>query len=127
MAPVVSPVAERLNQILVNSPDIVVLILVVLVFVLVIQVLAWIRRMVLWVTGLVIRLMFWAAVVAGVAWVYQRGPEATVRDGVVLVSKIAGYGASLRDVWLQEYQRYDHPGTGGDPAERYGFSAGRGR
>ncbi|KAF3769232.1 hypothetical protein M406DRAFT_19814, partial [Cryphonectria parasitica EP155] len=107
MAPIAEPLVARLNEILVNSPDIVILLLVVLVFVLAVQVLAWIRRMLVWLTGLLFRLMFWAAVAAAIAFVYQRGPEETVRDLVVVVSKIAGYGASLRDVWVAEYQRYD--------------------
>ncbi|PSR79428.1 hypothetical protein BD289DRAFT_455828 [Coniella lustricola] len=134
MAPLLAPLAARLHQLFLNSPDIVLLFLVVLLFVLAVQVLAWIRRMLLWITGLIFKLALWAAVAAGVAFMWQRGPEQTVRDFAVLVSKIAGYGASLKDVWLAEYQRYDGQqnivggaGGGGAAANNYGYYGGRGR
>lgn len=113
MAPILDPLLARLDAILTNSPDIVVLFVLVLVLVLVVQVLAWVRRVMLWITGLVFRALFWAAVVAGLAFVWQRGPEQTVRDVVVVVSKVAGYGAALRDVWLSEYRRYEAQETQG--------------
>lgn len=131
MAPVLAPLTARLHQIFVNSPDIVVLVVVVLLFVLAVQVLAWIRRMLLWITGLIFKLALWAAVFAGVAFMWQRGPEQTVRDFALVVGKIAGYGASLKDVWLAEYERYEgqqNIGGAGGAATSYGhYGGGRGR
>lgn len=131
MTPVLAPLAARLHQIFVNSPDIVVLLLVVLLFVLAVQILAWIRRMLLWITGLIFKLALWAAIIAGVAFMWQRGPEQTVRDFALVVGKIAGYGASLKDVWLAEYERYEgqqNIGGAGGAANSYGYyGGGRGR
>ncbi|KAJ4403210.1 hypothetical protein N0V82_010686, partial [Gnomoniopsis sp. IMI 355080] len=50
LAPIMNPLLMRLNAALTNSPDIVILFLIVLVFLVAIQVLAWIRRMMLWIT-----------------------------------------------------------------------------
>lgn len=107
MAPIIDPLLMRLNSLLTNSPDIVLLVLLVVVVVLVLQMLAWMHRMVVWITGLVFRVLFWSAVVAGAAFVWQRGPEQTLKDGVVLVSKITGYGAALADVWMGAYREYE--------------------
>lgn len=97
----------RLNALLTNSPDIVILFLLVLVFLVAIQVLAWIRRMMLWITGLLFRLMFWAAVIAGVAFAVQRGPEQTMRDLAWMGGAVAGFVAWVREYWQSEYKRYD--------------------
>lgn len=107
MTPVLQPLLDRLNTALTNSPDVVVLVFVAVLLLVALQILAWMRRMVAWVTGLMFRLVFWACVVAMAAVVVQRGPEQTVRDAVVVVSKVAGYGAALRDVWVSEYRRYE--------------------
>lgn len=61
----------------------------------------------LWVTALLMRVVFWTCVVSAVAFVYQRGMEQTARDAVVVGAKIAGYGAAVRDVWWREYRRYE--------------------
>lgn len=61
----------------------------------------------LWFTALLMRIVFWSCVVAGLAVVYQRGMEQTARDVVVIGAKIAGYGAAIRDVWWKEYRRYE--------------------
>lgn len=85
--------------------------------------------MVAWVTGLMFRLVFWACVAAAAAVVVQRGPEQTVRDAVVVVSKVAGYGAALRDVWVSEYRRYEaqqSEGPGARAAQQYVQAGARG-
>lgn len=129
MTPVIEPLLDRLNTVLTNSPDVVVLVFVAVLLLVALQVLTWMRRMVAWVTGLMFRLMFWACVMAMAAVVVQRGPEQTVRDGAVLVSKIAGYGAALRDVWVSEYRRYEaqqSEGPGARAAHEYVQAGARG-
>lgn len=107
LAPIMNPLLQRLNALLTNSPDIVILFLLVLVFLVALQVLAWIRRMMLWLTGLLLRLLFWAAVVAGVAVAVQRGPEQTLRDLAWAGGAVAGFVAWVREYWQSEYKRYD--------------------
>lgn len=107
MAPIINPLLTRLNALLTNSPDIVILVVIVLVFLVAIQILAWIRRMMMWITALILRLMFWALIIAGVAMVVQRGPEKTVSDLAVLGSWVLGWAGYVKDFWMGEYQRYD--------------------
>lgn len=113
MTPLIQPLLDRMTQMLYDSPDIVVLVFLLVMVVMIIQVLSWIRRLMVWATGLLFRMLFWAGVIAGIAVVIRRGPEKSLRDMVVVFSKIAGYAASLKDVWLSEYQRYDAQGNGG--------------
>lgn len=101
----------------------------VLALVLAVQVLSWIRRAVAWFARLLFRLAFWTCVALGVAFVWQRGPEQTARDAVVVVSKVVGFGAAMRDVWVSEYRRYEAQGNhggGGGGGGGYGY-AGTGR
>ncbi|KUI52445.1 hypothetical protein VP1G_09890 [Cytospora mali] len=129
MTPVIQPLLDRLNTALTNSPDVVVLIFVVVLLFIALQILAWMRRMVAWVTGLMFKLIFWACMMGVVAVVVQRGPEQTVRDLVVVVSKIAGYGAALKDVWVSEYRRYEaqqSEGPGARAAHEYVQAGARG-
>lgn len=129
MTPAVQPLLDRLNTALTNSPDVVVLLFVLVLFFLALQVLAMMRRMVAWVTGLMFRLVFWACVVATVAVLVQRGPDQTVRDAVVVVSKVAGYAAALKDVWVSEYRRYEaqqSAGPGARAAQQYVQAGARG-
>jgi len=108
--PVVEPAMDRVARALHNSPDVVVLAFVVVLLVLVLQVLAWLRRLVVWWTRLAFRILFWACVVGLVAFVWQRGVEASLRDAVVLGSEVAGYLAAVRDIWVSEYRKYEAQG-----------------
>lgn len=129
MTPAIQPLLDRLNMALTNSPDLAVLMFVVVLLFIALQVLAWMRRMVAWVTGLMFKLIFWACVMAMVAVVVQRGPEQTVRDAVVVVSRMVGYGAALKDVWMSEYQRYEaqqSEGPGARAAQQYIQAGARG-
>lgn len=107
MAPVLNPLLNRLGEALYNSPDVVVLCVSVLLLVLVLQVLAWVRRVVLWATALLMRVVFWTCVVAALAFAYQRGMKQTASDAAVVGAKVVGYGRAVRDVWLTEYRRYE--------------------
>ncbi|KAL6895799.1 hypothetical protein HDV57DRAFT_25436 [Trichoderma longibrachiatum] len=70
-------------------------------------VLNWVRRLVLWWTRLVFRAFFWALVAVFAAWVWNRGVVESARDAAVLGAKVAGYVAVLKDVWVDEYKRYE--------------------
>lgn len=87
----------------------------------------WISRLVMWWTRFVLRLASWAVVVALAAWVWNRGPAASVRDAAVLVGRLLGYLTLLKDVWLQEYNRYEgqrrHETRGGGHGARDRSSA----
>merc|ERR1719160_605481 len=56
-------------------------------------------------------LAFYAAIVVVIAIAWERGPARSLRDVVVVASKIVGYLASLREVWVQEYDRYESQGN----------------
>lgn len=107
MAPLINPLLMRLNAMLTNSPDIVILFLLVMAILLAVQVLAWIRRMMMWITGLIFRLIFWSAVLAGVAVMVQRGPERTVSDLSALSGYLVEWASYVKGFWVGEYQRYD--------------------
>ncbi len=85
-------------------------------------VISWVHRMVMWWTRLAMRAVFWAAVLAVVAWAWQRGPLESARDAVVVGSKLFGFLAGIKDVWVEEYRRYDAQQTMGSTRGR---SSGR--
>ncbi len=120
----VEPAVDRVTLALYNSPDIVVLVFVVLVIALTIQVLAWVRRIMMWWTRLAFRVVFWTFVIGLIAAVWERGLEASLRDAIVIASKIAGYAAAVKDIWMREYQKYDAQSRAGSSPKLGG--AGRG-
>lgn len=132
LAPIVTPLFDRLVSLLSDSPDIVAFGAVLTILFIAIQVALLVQRTMLYFTRLFFRLLGWAVVVAAVAAIWQRGPEATARDVVVVVSKIAGYAAVVRDIWWTEYQKYDAqtrgqtmPGWSGSASAGYGSARGR--
>lgn len=98
---------DRTLQAIQNSPDAVVLAFALTALVVAIQVMFAIQRTMVWMTRLALRMVGWAVVIAVVAVVWRRGPEATIRDLVVVVSKITGYATVVKDIWVSEYNRYD--------------------
>lgn len=129
MYPVLEPLFDRLAQAIYRSPDIVVLGFFLVVLFVAVQIMSWVRRMLAFWTRVAVRLVFWAAVVATLSFVYQRGVEESVRDAVVFGGKLLGFAASVRNIWLQEYQKYQaqanmhrHP-----PGARYGYGNSRGQ
>ncbi|KAI0152241.1 hypothetical protein F4776DRAFT_19429 [Hypoxylon sp. NC0597] len=107
LSPLFAPLLARALQALNDSPDIVVLGFVLAAFFLVIQLIAWVHRTMMYMTRLAFRMLGWALVFALLAFVWRRGPEATIRDIVVFVSKLAGYATLLKDIWLSEYKKFD--------------------
>ncbi|CAG9938177.1 unnamed protein product [Clonostachys rosea f. rosea IK726] len=61
----------------------------------------------MWWTRVMARLALWGVVAALVAFMWSRGPEQTVRDVVVVISKVMGFGAAVKDIWLEEYRQYE--------------------
>ncbi|KAI2624346.1 hypothetical protein GGR54DRAFT_571286 [Hypoxylon sp. NC1633] len=129
LSPVFAPLLARALQALHDSPDVVVLAFLLGVFVLALQLVAFVHRTMMYVTRLAFRLLGWALVFAILAVVWRRGPEAAVRDVVVFISKLAGYGAVVRDIWWSEYQRFDaqtkRGGGTGQRAPSGGYSRSR--
>lgn len=105
--PALEPLVDRTLQAIQNSPDAVVLAFVLTVLVVAVQVAFAIQRTMMWMTRLALRLVGWAVVAALLAVVWRRGPEATIRDLVVVVSKVKGYATVVKDIWVSEYNRYD--------------------
>ncbi|KAK8049694.1 hypothetical protein PG994_011424 [Apiospora phragmitis] len=105
--PVVQPLVNRALTALNDSPDIVIVGAVLVFIVAALQFLFWVQRVVLFWTRMTMRLIFYAVLAGALAVVWQRGPEAAIRDIVIFVSKIAGYATLLKNFWLSEYERYD--------------------
>ncbi|XDG09142.1 hypothetical protein ABKA04_008757 [Annulohypoxylon sp. FPYF3050] len=120
LSPLFAPIFARAIQALYDSPDVVVLAFFLGTFVLMLQIVIWIHRTMMYMTRLAFRLMGWALFIALLAVVWRRGPEATIRDVVVFVSKMAGYATLVKDIWLSEYKKFDaQTKRGGD------FTAGQ--
>ncbi|KAK7907909.1 hypothetical protein PG985_015212 [Apiospora marii] len=105
--PVVQPLVNRALTALNDSPDIVIVGALLVFIVAALQFLFWVQRVVLFWTRMTMRLIFYAILAGALAVVWQRGPEAAIRDIVIFVSKIAGYATLLKNFWLSEYERYD--------------------
>jgi len=65
------------------------------------------RRLIAWGTRLALRVVFWAAVVAVCAMVWERGLLETDKGLVVWVGRVWGWGAGLVDVWTRELRRWE--------------------
>ncbi|KAL6868653.1 hypothetical protein J3F83DRAFT_761178 [Trichoderma novae-zelandiae] len=107
LQPVVQPLVDRLLLLLSSHQATLDTLLPVATIVAAVVVLNWLRRLVLWWTRLVFRALFWALVAAFAAFVWNRGVVASARDAAVLGAKVAGYVAVLKDVWMDEYKRYE--------------------
>lgn len=105
--PVLQPLFERLLNVMAENQGLVGVIASLLVLATVLVVLNWIRRLLLWWTRLTLRIASWAAFVAVAAWVWDRGVFESARDVAVVGGKIVGYLALLKDVWVDEYNRYE--------------------
>lgn len=71
-------------------------------------VLGWIRRLLLWWTRFAFSLLFCSLFVLLAAWIGGRGVFQSVKDVVVVTAKVAGYLDALKNVWLDEYRRYQN-------------------
>jgi hypothetical protein len=117
--PLLEPLVNRALGLAAENEGLVGLAVVVAAVAAVIVVMNWIRRLLLWWTRFVVRMAFWAVVVALCAVAWERGLARTARDCAVLGGKLAGYAAALKDVWLAEYHQYE--------AQRMGSAGAHGR
>jgi len=130
--PVVKPLLDRVTLALWNSPDVVVLGTLLLALYLAVQLVFMAKRLVVWWTGVAVRILWYAALAALAAAVWQRGLEATLRDLFVLGGKLMGYAVVIKEIWVREYNRYNvpvnapPPGAGqGAPSWRVDRAGGR--
>ncbi|PTB64456.1 hypothetical protein BBK36DRAFT_1143273 [Trichoderma citrinoviride] len=107
LQPAVQPVLDRALEQLSSHQAALDVLLPLATVVATVVVLNWVRRLVLWWTRLVFRALFWALVAVFAAWVWNRGVVESARDAAVLGAKVAGYVAVLKDVWVDEYKRYE--------------------
>ncbi|KOS19371.1 hypothetical protein ESCO_000959 [Escovopsis weberi] len=105
--PLLRPVLDRALLVLAAHQSYVDAAVPLLLLVAVVMVMNWMRRLAVWCARLVLRATLWACVVALGAWVYRRGVLESARDAAVVGGKVAGYVAVLRDVWVDEYRRYE--------------------
>lgn len=110
MAPVLGPIFDRLAQALYSSPDIVVLGFFCVILVVVFQVLSWLRRALVFWTRIAFRMTFYAGLVALAASVWQRGLEASWADAVAIGGMLLKYGGWVKDIWINEYRKYEEQG-----------------
>ncbi|KAI0415598.1 hypothetical protein F5X98DRAFT_376531 [Xylaria grammica] len=128
MQPILAPLAERVLVALQDSPDFVVLGLVLALFFIVVQVLLMIQRTISFFTRLAFRAVLWILIGLAIMAVWNRGPEAFIADTVVLARKMVVYGAMVKDIWISEYQKYDAQTRAGAGAGAFGSgSMGTGR
>jgi hypothetical protein len=113
MAPVLGPVLDRLTRALYSSPDIVVLGFFCLVLVLVFQIMSWLRRALMFWTRIAFRMAFYAGLAAVAASVWQRGLEASWSDAVAIGGALFKYGGWVKDIWMNEYRKYEEQGQKG--------------
>ncbi|KAF4977903.1 hypothetical protein FDECE_18296 [Fusarium decemcellulare] len=113
-APLLEPLADKLVAAMAENQGLVGVIASLLVLATVVIILNWIRRLLLWWTRLTIRVVTWAFLLALATWIWERGVFESVRDMAVAGGKVVGYMAVIKDIWLEEYSRYEaQQGMGG--------------
>ncbi|KAF5023305.1 hypothetical protein F66182_4613 [Fusarium sp. NRRL 66182] len=106
-APLLEPLFDRIMIALAENQGLVGVVASLAVLATVLVVLNWIRRLLMWWTRLAMRVAMWAVLFAIGAWIWERGVFDSARDMAVVGGKIVGYLAVIKDVWLQEYDRYE--------------------
>ena len=127
MSPLLTPFFDRLAQAIYNSPDIVVLGFFLFLLLLVVQIISWISRAMMFWTRMAFRLAVWAGFAALAAVVYQRGVTATSQDVLDIGIKLFGYATAIKDIWIEEYKKYEAQAKshGQPPGIKFGASRGR--
>ncbi|CEI64073.1 unnamed protein product [Fusarium venenatum] len=105
--PIIEPILDRVMILLAENQGLVGVIASLLVLATVVIILNWIRRLLMWWTRLAMRIVTWAFMFALAAWIWERGVFESARDMTVIGARILGYLAVIKDVWLQEYDRYE--------------------
>jgi hypothetical protein len=93
--PLLQPLVDRALSLLAEHQGALDMLVPLVVLITTLVVLNWVRRIILWWTRLAFRAVFWAAVVAMAAWVWNRGVLVSARDASVVGAKVMGYVAVL--------------------------------
>ncbi|XEU97897.1 hypothetical protein FSHL1_003184 [Fusarium sambucinum] len=121
--PIIEPILDRVMILLAENQGLVGVIASLLVLATVVIILNWIRRLLMWWTRLAMRIVTWAFMFALAAWIWERGVFESAKDMTVIGARILGYLAVIKDVWLQEYDRYEaQQGMAGTRGPAYGRS-----
>ncbi|KAK5990560.1 hypothetical protein PT974_08829 [Cladobotryum mycophilum] len=107
LLPLLQPLFDRLLSLLEDNQGYVDVLVPLMVLVTLVFVMNWVRRIIMWCTRLAMRAVFWSCVVALAAWIWNRGVIESARDAAIVGAKVVGYLAVLKDVWLDEYKRYE--------------------
>ncbi|GKU00176.1 hypothetical protein FLAG1_04563 [Fusarium langsethiae] len=107
VTPILEPIIDRVLILLAENQGLVGVIASLLVLATVVIILNWIRRLLMWWTRMAMRIVTWAFMFALAAWIWERGVFESARDMTVIGARIVGYLAVIKDVWLQEYDRYE--------------------
>ncbi|KAI8684411.1 Hypothetical protein NCS54_00109100 [Fusarium falciforme] len=106
-APIIEPLFDRLMTAMAENQGLVGVIASLLVLATFLIILNWIRRLLMWWTRLAMRIATWAILFAIAAWVWERGVFESAKDMAIAGGKVAGYLAVIKDVWLEEYNKYE--------------------
>lgn len=105
--PIVQPFIDRLLILMADNQGLVGLAVAVAVITAVLVVLNWVRRFAMWCAWMSMRIVMLTVLVAVGAYVWERGVFETSRALVVGGGKFMGYLSVLKNVWLDEYNRYE--------------------
>lgn len=121
--PIVQPVLEKILALVSDNQGAVGVAATLALAAAVIIILNWVRRLMLWWTRMVFRLMFWSLVIAVAAIVVQRGPMQTAKEVVVVGSKIVGWISAVQQAMQQQQQYGEQFSQGG--RRQYNVGGGR--
>ncbi|KAL2067192.1 hypothetical protein VTL71DRAFT_1616 [Oculimacula yallundae] len=121
LSPVLTPYIDTLLSTLHTSPAILSLAAIILLLVIALQILSFVRRVMMFWFRMVMRLLFWAAVVLLCSVVWQRGVGRTGED-------LGRWAGEVGRVWEREYKRWEGiQGRNGGAAGNMGnLGGGRG-
>jgi Nuclear pore assembly and biogenesis len=100
VSPIIRPLFERSLIFAQESPALISALLLVSFLILALKIMDVARRMLMWWTRLVMKLMFWGIIGLVGIMVWQRGFERSVGD-------LMAWGQELSEVWSREYRRWD--------------------
>jgi len=100
LQPLITPLLDQLASVATDSPTIVSVGFFVLLLLIAMQILNFARRILVFWTKVVFRLMFWGGIVLAASVVLQRGVGRTAEDAV-------GWWGEISEVWWREYQRWE--------------------
>lgn len=111
LQPLVDPAVASARGLVDANPQVLSWLSVVLTIAAVVLVVRWVQRVVAFWVGLTARVALWACVAALAAAVWQNGVYRSAVALAVLLGKMLGFLAGVKDVWVAEYRRYDarHP------------------